>query len=185
MPASYGFPTAPAGAEITAGGGISADGRMVVFRTRAPSDLPAAPFATVPLGQLFVRDREAKTTTLVTRRMDDGSPAGGASDALSPAGISADGSTVVWAGANAAAQTPFFPGEDENLTYYLWRRVADGPSAPTRRITGVVDPDDAGVSAGFVPSDRGSHHDRTVLGPAGPPGGHSSRRAASRTSCRR
>ncbi len=161
VPASYGFPTAPSGAEITAGGGISADGRVVVFRTRAPSDLPAAPFATVPLGQVFVRDREAKTTTLVTRRVDDGSPAGGAGDALSPAGISADGSTVVWAGANAAAQAAFFPGEDENLTYFLWRRVADGTAAPTRRITGVSDPDDAACPPGsFIPTG-----DPTTTGP--------------------
>ena len=67
VPAIVRVPTGPTGAEITAGEAISADGRMVVFRTRAPSDLPAAPFATVPLGQIFVRDREAKSTVLVTR----------------------------------------------------------------------------------------------------------------------
>jgi Tol biopolymer transport system component len=160
-PASYGFPTSVNGSEITAGAGISADGRMVVFRTRAPSDLPATEFPATPLGQIFVRDRQSKTTTLVTRRMDDGSPAGGADAPQAPAGISADGSTVVWTGTNAGLQTFLFPGEPDFLPYYLWRRVADGPSAPTRRITGVPDPDDPGCPPKtFIPTG-----DFTSVGP--------------------
>ena len=152
IPASYGFPTNPLGVEITPGSAISADGSKVVFRTRAASDLPTpaappAPPVSVPLGQLFVRDRAAKTTTLITKNMDDGSPAGGVG-AADVAGISSDGSTVVWAGTNAVAQTPFLIGEQVMDLYYLWRRIADGPSAPTRRITGIVDLDDPACPPG-------------------------------------
>ena len=68
----------------------------------------------------------------------------GAGGALRRAGISADGTTVAWTGQNAGAQTRFLGGENAgpSFLYYLWRRVADGPSAPTRRITGLADPDD-------------------------------------------
>jgi hypothetical protein len=153
-------PASPNGAAITPGAGISADGRMVVFRTRAPSDLPAAAAPTVPLGQILVRDRAAKTTALVTRSLEDGTPAGGAGDASSPAGISADGSTVVWAGTAAQAQAPFMSGEPTQDVYYLWRRIADGPGAPTRRITGVVDIDDPACAPDSFVQD-----DPNALGP--------------------
>jgi hypothetical protein len=67
-------------------------------------------------------------------------PAGGAHGAA----ISGDGSTVAWTGGYAARQTRFLRGEvtDPSFDYYLWRRIADEPAAPTRRITGVSDPDD-------------------------------------------
>ena len=146
-PAAYGVAGANRpGSDVTAGASISADGRMVAFRTRAASDLPAADSPAAALGQVLVRDRAAKSTTLVTRNMSDGSPAGGATAAAAPVTISADGTTVVWTGGNAPAQTPFLGGEQVMDVYYLWRRVADGPSAPTRRITGVVDLDDPGCA---------------------------------------
>ena len=158
-PASYGatgssVPGGAPGAEVSRGVAISDDGRRVAFRTEAPSDLPAAPAATVPAGQVFVRDLAAKTTALISEELDPASglmteqPAGGALGAA----ISGDGSTVAWTGRNAPAQTRFVAGEntDANFNYYLWRRVAAGPEAPvaagagapTRRITGIADPDD-------------------------------------------
>ena len=68
------------GSEPTAGSSISADGRMIVFRTRVVSDLPnvEAGRHRIP-GQVFVRDREVlRRTALVTRSMTDGASAGGA-----------------------------------------------------------------------------------------------------------
>ncbi|HEX7058936.1 MAG TPA: hypothetical protein VF176_03720 [Solirubrobacterales bacterium] len=151
VPASYGppafpFPGSNPGADVSRGVAISADGQKVAFQTTAPSDLPAGPTSDVPSGQVFLRDRAANTTTLVTAERDSGSgemldePAGGAFGAA----LSADGTTVAWTGANAAAQTRFLGGEnpDPSFYYYLWRRMADGPSTQTRRITGLTDPDD-------------------------------------------
>jgi Tol biopolymer transport system component len=159
VPASYG-PGLNPGAEVSRGAAISADGTKVVFRTNdSSSDLPARPGTDTPGFQVFLRDRVANTTTLVTRRISDGEPAGGA---LGPAGISRDGSTVVWTGANAGVQTRFVGGENANpdLLYYLWRRTLDGPSAPTRRITGVSDPDDPAC-----PPDAQVSFDQSSTGP--------------------
>jgi Tol biopolymer transport system component len=130
------------GAEVTPGAAISSDGSKVVFRTiQVDSDLPDRPGTDTPGFQVLLRDRSADTTTLVTRATSDGAPAGGA---LGPAGLSADGTTILWTGRNAPAQTRFINGEstDPAFFHYLWRRIADGPAAPTRRITGVSDPDD-------------------------------------------
>ena len=145
-PASWGSTAPLAGAEVMPGVSMSADASKVLFRTGVASDLPNAPGTTTAPGQLFVRDLVAGTTTLVTRNMSDGSPAGGALG--QPASLSADGTTVAWAGLNAAAQTPFLGAEstDPNFRYYLWRRIADGPGAPTRRVTGPVDLDDPGCT---------------------------------------
>lgn len=148
VPASYGPPVSPIpagdlGAEVTRGAAISHDGSKVVFRVTEPeSDLPDRPAVETPPFQVFVRDRIANRTTLVTRTTDSGAPAGGA---IGAAGISGDGTTVVWTGQNAPLQTEFVNGENTELpgfSYYLWRRIADGPDAVTRRITGVADPDD-------------------------------------------
>lgn len=152
VPASYGPPQFPVpgsnpGAEASRGVAISADGRKVVFRTEAPTDLPASASADVAAGQVFLRDLDARTTTLVTRTSAGGEPAGGALGAA----LSGDGTTVAWTGSRAPSQTRFLEGEntDPNFTYYLWRRVADGPAALTRRITGAADPDDAACLPGF------------------------------------
>ncbi len=167
-PAQYGgpgtFPGNNPGADVTRGLAISADGMRVAFVTTAPSDLPASADADVPAGQVFVRDRATNTTTLVsvardplTGAMTD-QPAGGALGA----GISADGTTVAWTGSNAPAQVRLLGGENDDpaLAYYLWRRVADGPAALTRRITGLSDPDDPGC-----PSDSFNLFDQTTKGP--------------------
>lgn len=157
VPADFGpppgpFPATEPGAELTRGVSISADGLKVLFRTDAPSDLPAAPATDVPAGQLFVRDRVTNATQLVTAVRDSEtgamttSPAGGARGAA----LSADGTTVAWTGGNAGSQTTFLDGEnaDPSFLFYLWRRIGDGPSAPTRRITGLADPDDPACPLG-------------------------------------
>lgn len=58
------------------------------------------------------------------------------------ASISADGSTVTWLGVDIPEQARMLPGEAPQALYSepLWRRVADGPAAPIRRITGGSDP---------------------------------------------
>lgn len=169
VPAEYGpapipFPGSEPGADTTRGVSVSADGNLVAFRTVVSSDLPAQGAADVPAGQVFVRNRAANTTSLVTAVRDSESgamtslPAGGATGAA----LSADGSTVAWTGTNAGAQTRFLGGEntDPGFFYYLWRRIADGPAAQTRRITGLADPDDPGCPPG-----SNTFFDQTSTGP--------------------
>jgi Tol biopolymer transport system component len=151
-PASYEqvgtpVPGSNPGAEVSRGVSISADGQKVVFRTAAPSDLPQSAAVDTPAGQLFVRNVATQTTTLVTATREAGSglmttePAGGALGAA----ISADGSAVAWTGGNAEMQTRFLHGEvtDPSFDYYLWRQAPFDAGDPTRRITGIADPDDA------------------------------------------
>ncbi|HXR30257.1 MAG TPA: hypothetical protein VN752_03870 [Solirubrobacterales bacterium] len=168
-PATYGPPEFPfvgsqPGAEVSRGVAISADGQRVAFRTEAPTNLPASAAVETPAGQVFLRDREANTTTLVTAVRDaeagemTDQPAGGALGAA----LSGDGTTVAWTGANAEAQTPFLSGEIVNPAsrYYLWRRLAGDPAqAPTRRITGLSDPEDPACTVS-PPS-----FNRTAVGP--------------------
>jgi Tol biopolymer transport system component len=139
------FPGGNPGADVSPGVAISADGNRVAFRTEAESDLPAQAGTTTPGGQIFVRDITAQTTTLVTatREASGAMTASGAGGALGAA-LSADGSTVAWTGRNAGLQTRFLGGEnpDPSFNYYLWRRAPFGAGDPTRRITGVADPDD-------------------------------------------
>jgi len=100
-PAAYGppaipFPGSEPGGDLTRGVSISADGRKVLFRTDAPSDLPAAGAPNVPTGQLFLRDRIAETTTLVTakRNLETGEMTTEAAGGALGAALSADGTTV-------------------------------------------------------------------------------------------
>jgi Tol biopolymer transport system component len=157
---AYASPAVFQGSELTPGVSLSADGTKVLFRTRIASDLPNEATTSTPTAQLFVRDLSNNTTTLVTRRMADSAPVipDGGVDTNVRAALSADGTTVVWTAQYASQQTRFLPGEipdDVQQRYYLWRRVADGPSAPTRRISGPVDLDDPGctdaVANGYVP----------------------------------
>lgn len=60
------------------------------------------------------------------------------------ASISADGSTVAWLAVNVSEQAKVLPAEfglNPRYTEPLWRRIADGPTASTRRITGGSDPE--------------------------------------------
>ncbi len=59
------------------------------------------------------------------------------------ASISGDGTTVAWMGENISEQARTLPAETLLPSYSepLWRRIADGPSAPIRRITGGGDPE--------------------------------------------
>ncbi len=148
---------------------LSADGREVAFVTSAKSDLgQAVPGSTeTPAGEVAVRDLDSDATTLVsvvrnheTGQMEAGVPVpeGGV---LLPAGagavrslgaaLSADGSTVAWLGAHLPAQVPLLHDEEEAILKDdgtgeqrydepLWRRIADGPGAPTRRVVGGGDP---------------------------------------------
>jgi hypothetical protein len=58
------------------------------------------------------------------------------------ASISADGTTVAWMAVDVAQQSRTLPAEviHDSYTEPLWRRIADGPGAPIRRITGGSDP---------------------------------------------
>jgi hypothetical protein len=136
-----GLPRPQPGSEVTPGVALSDDGNRVAFRTLVRSDLPAAATPTTPAFQVLVRDRAARRTQLVTRQIDPADkprprmplepvslPQGG------PATLSADGTTVVWAGQNAPAQTTLLEGESESpsMHYLLWQRVSDEPGAPLR-----------------------------------------------------
>ncbi|HWX96316.1 MAG TPA: hypothetical protein VNZ01_05640 [Solirubrobacteraceae bacterium] len=63
--------------------------------------------------------------------------------AFQGASLSADGSTVAWLGESISAQAAALPSDNARVATYtepLWRRVADGPHAITRRVTGGSDP---------------------------------------------
>jgi hypothetical protein len=64
------------------------------------------------------------------------------------ASISADGSTVAWMGVNVSLQASLLAGEAPPPSYTepLWRRIGNGPQAPTRRITGGSDPASPGCA---------------------------------------
>lgn len=140
---AFDFPGRNPGTDTARATAMSGDGRLVLFRTaqNVVSDLPDRATEETPELQLFVRDRQAGTTTLVTRDRESGEPVGGA---LGPFGVSADGSAVIWTGRNAAQQTKFQLGESTNpaTEHFMWRRIADGPAAVTRRVTALSDPDD-------------------------------------------
>lgn len=141
---------------------LSADGRSVAFVTTAPSNLTSEPGGSTesvptPAGQVAVRDLDAATTTLVSVERDPGSGAmtelpvaGGAFILLSTllelrgAALSADGTTVAWLGAHLPAQLPLTEAEATKFEQLdagpypydepLWRRIAEGPAAPIRRV---------------------------------------------------
>jgi len=67
------------------------------------------------------------------------------------ASISADGSTVAWLGQQIERQAPTLPAEpsmNPSQAEPLWRRIADAPLAPTRRVTGGGDPASEACAAG-------------------------------------
>ncbi|HWI71787.1 MAG TPA: hypothetical protein VNT55_07515 [Baekduia sp.] len=130
---------------------ISADGRRVAFVVQAASDL-AGP--DTPGGQVTVRDLDTQRTTLVSAERDPatgamtGRPVAGGAITGNVAALSADGTTVAWSGAHIDQQAATVAGDPARTTDAynepLWRRIADGPSAPTRRVAGPADPDAPG-----------------------------------------
>lgn len=147
---------------------LSERGLEVVFTVLGQSDLTThlATQTTTPPAQVAVRNVTTDTTTLVSQTMSSlGStpqpvPEGAAfSDeatdspiGASSAAISADGSTVAWLGVEIPSQAPASDalaqgaggdapyGYPDEYAEPLWRRIADGPDAPTRRVTGGDDP---------------------------------------------
>jgi Tol biopolymer transport system component len=100
----------------------------------------------------------------VTRTTEFGTETSTASQrGVMGAALSADGSTVAWLGANIPAQAPTLEGErqkierdDQTPEPYdepLWRRIGDGPGAPTRRMVGGGDPLAPGCPADGTISD--------------------------------
>lgn len=135
------------GASVSPRAAIADDGRHVAFLV-GDASLDGGPGGSpAPGRQLLVRDLDARSTTLVTVGLD-GRPAGGATAAA----LSGDGTTVAWGGGNVAAQAPVVAGEQvaqsSSAVAYLWRRVADGASAATRRVSGDGDPDDPACPPG-------------------------------------
>ncbi len=159
------------GSEATARVALSADGRKVAFVTSAESNLTSGLGGSTegvptPAREVVLRNLETDKTTLVsverdaaTATMTERPVPGGALVAkvqlplLRGASISADGSTVAWIGTHLPAQVPLSTGEaasfealDAGSFPYdepLWRRVADGPQAPIRRVVageGAADP---------------------------------------------
>jgi WD40-like Beta Propeller Repeat len=149
------------GSEASGRVALSADGRRVVFVTTAKSNLGGTAEDT-PAGQVVLRDLAADTTTLVSVERDPesgqvtGEPVQGGAVLLGPslprlrgAALSADGTTVAWLGAHLPAQVALSPAEEKAFDDLdggqkpydepLWRRVADGPSAPTLRVVGGAD----------------------------------------------
>ncbi|MDO8188661.1 hypothetical protein Q5424_17185 [Conexibacter sp. JD483] len=163
-----------AGSRTAPRGAISADGRSVVFTVTSTSNLAdggAAP--TTPAGQVAVRRLDTRETILVSTAIDPATreqttapaPNGTVRANMAPtASISADGTTVAWFGAYVAEQTRTVANEAaaqpinrDGYAEPLWRRVADGPTAPTRRVTGGGDPFNAACPAdGAVTPDDGS-----------------------------
>lgn len=165
LPATYassgaGATGCRAGSALPLGGrAISADGRRILFSVTQAADLLNHPDALAPAFQLYVRDLDTKRTSLVTVDRTVGGPVGPAASPRMPTGsISADGTTVAWLGVNAPQQTRFISGEfvDDSQQFYMWRRIADGASARTRRITGMVDLDDPACNPSVATVDTGA-----------------------------
>lgn len=152
------------GTQAAPGVALSADGNKVVFTVLSASNLGdpecANPECMTPSSQVAVRDLAARTTTLVSVTPQGlATPGGGAYPSTSSeqampepvgprnraklqfgdqvtgssAAISADGSTVAWLGTNASEQAGAGYGGPLEVEP-LWRRVADGASATTKRL---------------------------------------------------
>ncbi|WP_026912714.1 hypothetical protein [Patulibacter minatonensis] len=151
-----------------AGYALSADGRRAVFVTTVVSDLPDRLAITTPQRQVWVRDLDARTTRLVSRRADDASQAGVPAPAptaigatVPTAAISGDGRKVVWTAGDGQLQTPTLPGEAPfgPQPTLLWRDLSAAPQAPSRRVAGAIDLDDPACAPGTPapgPDDGGS-----------------------------
>ncbi len=159
----YAYASEEEGLGSLAGGrtAMSADGRYVVFETAAESDLLGA---ATPPREILVRDLETDETSLVSSEYDPQTEAdtgvpvpmvegvGAAypvevfnNAKFGGASISADGSTVAWLGQDIGRQAKLLPAEQAAYPVVsnepVWRRIHEGPSAPTRRVTGGSEPE--------------------------------------------
>lgn len=145
---------------------LSANGRTVAFETTAASNLAGE---ATPALQVAVRELDTQRTELVSVRRGTDEPVQigeGGYGAIYPGGgqrlafpngapfagasISADGSTVAWMGQDIEQQAPVLASEPHMEPKYaepLWRRIAEGPGAPVRRVTGGGDPESPACAA--------------------------------------
>jgi hypothetical protein len=156
---------------------LSSDGQKVVFVTSAPSDLDGegTPQLEVAVRDLesgqtqLVSSEYGKAPGTPVLPQKEGERSGSTYGAVFstgkppafkppepysptaqvPASISADGSTVAWLGQDIGEQARTLSAETLRASYSepLWRRIADGESAPTRRITGGSDPGNPACAA--------------------------------------
>jgi WD40-like Beta Propeller Repeat len=108
-----------------------------------PDEPVSAQEGAVTPGAVFTRQR---TTPEFPNGFATGSYA--PTEALG-ASISADGTTVAWMGTNISLQARVLSQENLNPLYAepLWRRISEGETAPTRRVTGGSDPLDPACEA--------------------------------------
>jgi hypothetical protein len=159
-PPTYELASAASGSFEALEGGSFAAGRAALSGT-------GRRVAFVNRGEVYVRDLDAGTTTLISARRDpvsglmvDEPVSGGGAYEPAGAAISADGSTVAWVGEHLPEQVPLLGDEealirsieehgdqgpsDHQNEYHepLWRRVpvAPGEDPPTRRVVGGGDP---------------------------------------------
>ena len=158
----------PGGGSAAAGRvAISADGNEVAFTVVGQSDLMnGAGLIGTPPAQVAVRVLTTQSTTLVSRELptlgagpvpagaaitdvsaapDAAGSVGNSDPGDSTASISADGTTVAWLGVDIPAQAPAGAeaapmGWADEYDEPLWRRLADGSAATTRRVIGGDDP---------------------------------------------
>ncbi len=170
---------------------ISANGQMVAFVTTIASNLagPGTPFGQVATRNLQTQATELvsveydpstglpKVPATPVSTFEGTSEVGAALapkglfptrepnqlESLVGASISADGTTVAWMGQNIYKQARMLPQETRALyTEPLWRRIGDGPMAPTRRVTGGSEPENPACAASEeseIPTGSGSPAD--------------------------
>jgi hypothetical protein len=148
---------------------MSANGKSVVFETAAQSNLLGSPTPAREILLRNLESEETRlvsseydpqtgsdTGVPVPLATENGSSNGsefGAAFAVGDFGnasfggasISADGSTVAWLGQEIGLQAKLLAGEQAGYKAQydepLWRRVNEGPSAPTLRVTGGSEPE--------------------------------------------
>lgn len=152
---------------------ISADGTKVVFTVVAGSNVSGS---STPRRQVVLRDLTTRSTKVVSLGVT-GKPVADQGQnqdlSLSPM-ISADGTTVVWNSASlwGSPQVPgLLPGspylETANRNV-VWKRIADGPSAPVRLVLTPADPEDPActrvvLTLSIIPGPCDSPLGRTVV----------------------
>ena len=159
---------------------LSADGRYVVFASDAPNLAPgqvdAATSETRGSWDLFLRDRVAGTTTLITHAAGSPQRAAGNSEQLVYARISADGRYVAFLSPAPGLILGLPGGGGFSNNAFLWDRVT-GSTVLISHAAGRPDVQANGLSTDVAISADGgavvfaSTANDLVLGQAGPPAG--------------